>query len=307
MQSRKLTLPAAATLLVLAVVLLASSLVVLAEPPEQQIPQATVDAAVAGLFAQTATAQAQVGATQTIQAAFNGALTATAQGATAQPTASPTSQLFAIMTAVAPTESAPAETDELDLSAIPQERADDGGFVIGEPDVPITIIEFGDFACPHCQAYQPDIDRFLADFVATGQAKFEYRVFPTAGGDLTVYAGYLLECAEVYQAGAFWQGYQLMIGYAENRQYNQDVGRVLADDLGLSYRDLLECAQGANQVNVDVSFGVENGVTGTPAVMVRYQDGDAQFIEFGGTVYNRGAVPYEILAAVVQDAQPDIN
>jgi protein-disulfide isomerase len=321
MRSRKLTLPVTALLIVLSIVLLTSSLVVTGEPLEQQIPQATVDAAVAALFAQTATAQAHIGATQTIQAAFDQALTATVQAgsnaaktqqaavsialtATAQP---PTSQLFAILTqVVSPEASATVPATELDLSAIPQERAEDGGFVIGEPTAPITIIEFGDFGCPHCQRYQPEIDQFLVDFVMTGQAKFEYRVFPTAGGDLTVFAGQLLECAEAYQPGAFWEGYQLMIEYAED-QYTVEIGQLLAEDLDLSYRDLLECTQGANQVQVDVALGIDLGVTGTPAIMVRYQDGDPQFIDFGGTKYDRGAVPLNILEAVVQNAQPDIN
>ena len=77
----------------------------------------------------------------------------------------------------------------------------DGGFVLGNPNAPITMIEFADFACPHCQEYHPMITQFLADYVVTGKAKFEYRVFPTAGGQLSEYTGQLLECAEEQKAG----------------------------------------------------------------------------------------------------------
>jgi hypothetical protein len=82
------------------------------------------------------------------------------------------------------------------------------------------------------------------------------------------------------------------------------MGRDLAQRLGISsYSDLLTCTQEANQVNVDVNFGRNAGVQGTPAVMVRYDDGEAQWITFGGTTYNRANVPYSVLAQVVENAE----
>jgi protein-disulfide isomerase len=33
---------------------------------------------------------------------------------------------------------------------IPFERLEDGGFVLGDPAAPITIVEFADFLCSHC-------------------------------------------------------------------------------------------------------------------------------------------------------------
>src|SRR5215207_4842489 len=39
------------------------------------------------------------------------------------------------------------------LLELHRERLSDGGFIIGDPDAPITIVEFADWACPHCQDY----------------------------------------------------------------------------------------------------------------------------------------------------------
>lgn len=190
-------------------------------------------------------------------------------------------------------------TDTNNLASLPHERAADGGFVIGYADAPITVIEFSDFGCPHCEAYLPTLQRFFTNFVATGKAKFEYRVFPTAGGALTDFTGKLLECADEQRAGAFWEGYTLMFDYVRQGLYTQDVGRRFADDAGLDYSVMLQCTATANQVSADIAFGMSLGVNGTPTIMVRYGDGTPDYITYKGSVYDRGAVPYDVLSAVI--------
>lgn len=193
---------------------------------------------------------------------------------------------------------------EVDVSSIPQSRTTDGGFVLGNPDAPITVIEFADFACSHCQEYHPTITKFLQNYVATGKAKFEYRIFPTAGGQLSYYTGQYLQCAEEQKTGSFWKGYNLMYNYALTGRYTTEVARTLATDLGLNYSQLLTCADTASQVQTDISFGQQSGVSGTPAVLVRYSDGPAQFVNFSGRTYSSGGPPYDVLAAITDAVQP---
>jgi protein-disulfide isomerase len=192
---------------------------------------------------------------------------------------------------------------DVDVASIAQSRAADGGFVLGNPDAPITVIEFADFGCPHCQEYHPQITQYLQDYVATGKAKFEYRVFPTAGGMLSQQTGQYLECAEQQQPGAFWKGYNLMFGYAFSGRYTNEVGRLLASDLGINYSEMLSCASTATQVQTDIAFGSSAGVTGTPAVLVRYGDNPAEFVSYNGRTYNQGGVPYTVLAAITDAVQ----
>ncbi|MCC6802487.1 MAG: thioredoxin domain-containing protein [Anaerolineae bacterium] len=195
------------------------------------------------------------------------------------------------------------QSGDVNMDAIPQSRGTDGSFILGDPDAPITIVEFADFACPHCQEYHGEVTRFLKDYVATGKAKFEYRVYPTAGGALSLYTGQLLECAENQKAGSFWRAYNLMFDYAFSGRYNQDVGRLLATDEGLNYSQLLTCAETATQVNVDANYGQNAGITGTPAVLVRYGNGPADFVNYNGRTYSSGGPPYSVLAALADAAQ----
>src|SRR5689334_1853035 len=91
-----------------------------------------------------------------------------------------------------------------DYSGLNQTRLADGGFVIGNPDAKVTLVEFADYDCPVCLSYLPVMDQFFNDYVKTGQAKFEYRIFPTHGAETTHFIGQLVECFEAQKPGSFW-------------------------------------------------------------------------------------------------------
>jgi protein-disulfide isomerase len=188
---------------------------------------------------------------------------------------------------------------EVNFSAITQSRGEDGSFILGSADAPITIIEFADYACPHCIDYHPEMKRFIKEFVETGRARFEYRTFPTAGGEITDFAGRVGECAENQRAGAFWETYDMFYNLASTARFNQNAGQVVARELGLNYSDILDCTREAQGTRINIAYGSQAGVNGTPAVMMRIGDGPAQWVTYNGVTYNRGPVPFDVLAAVV--------
>ncbi len=160
---------------------------------------------------------------------------------------------------------------------VPQTRTADGAFVLGNPDAPLTIVEFADWACPACQQYKPTVDRFLEEYVATGKAKFESRIIMTAGGATTGYAGQLAECAEEQRPGGYWQAYVLLYDYAMRGPgtYSADMARPFAEELDLDLSKLLSCASSAQQVSKDAAFAQQTGANATPTVMFRLNDGQA--------------------------------
>lgn len=187
---------------------------------------------------------------------------------------------------------------EVDYAALEQTELSDGTIVIGDPNAPITIVEFADFACPHCQTYYPTMQRIISEYVTTGQAKFEFRLFPTAGGQQTVFAGQLLDCAEQLQPGSFWRGYDLMWDYINRGIYfSNDLGSTFARDIGVSYSELLNCTSESTRVTTDVALGQNLGVTGTPALAVRYNDGQLQWLGA-----ERGGPGYATIAAAIEQA-----
>jgi protein-disulfide isomerase len=202
----------------------------------------------------------------------------------------------------------PAVTPEATktMMEIPRSSTEDGGFILGYDDAPVTIIEFADWACPHCQNYKPVIDQFIEEYVETGQAKFEFRVYPTAGGRLTLFAGLFAECVDEARPGAFWDAHDILYELAFDEAYDEELGQVVARELDLNYEDLLTCAaEDAESVLQTAELADDLGVGGTPAIAIRYGDGEARWIKFDGAVYDQGGVPFEVLAAVIEQANDD--
>lgn len=187
---------------------------------------------------------------------------------------------------------------------VPKTRTDDGGYIMGNPDAPVTIIEFADFACPHCQEYAGDMAKFVQNFVVTGKAKFEYRMFISAA-DPTYgpYTAQLAECTDTLKPGTFWQSHDILFELGSRARFNAETAKTLADRVGVNYSELLSCVQNASQFNKDMQLGSALGVQSTPTIMVRVGDSAPQFIHSGGQTWNRGAVPYELLVATVETYQ----
>lgn len=51
----------------------------------------------------------------------------------------------------------------------------EGQPVLGDPDAPVTVVEFGDFKCPACKAWSQNFyPQLVKDYVETGKVKFAY-------------------------------------------------------------------------------------------------------------------------------------
>ncbi len=203
--------------------------------------------------------------------------------------------------AVSPSSASPYARFE----TIPHERLEDGGFILGDPEAPVTVVEFADFACPHCQEYSTAMEEFIDEFVATGKARLEYRMFISAADPVYgPYTARLAECAAEQRPEAFWAAHDVLfeIGRAQGR-FNDQTARTLADRLGLNYSGLLTCAQDASQHEFDQRLGISLNVQSTPTLMLRYGDGSPQFVSVGSQTYNRGPVPYNLLQTIIEGAQ----
>ena len=73
-------------------------------------------------------------------------------------------------------------------AAEPQEQA------LGDPDAPVTIIEYASLTCPHCADFHTDVLPELKDkYIATGKVRLVYRDFPLDQRALS--AAVLAHCA----------------------------------------------------------------------------------------------------------------
>lgn len=70
----------------------------------------------------------------------------------------------------------------------------DGGLLMGNPDAPIKVLEFGSYTCSHCKDFSAESHEPLeAKYVNSGKVSFEYRNFIRDPLDMTV--ALLARCA----------------------------------------------------------------------------------------------------------------
>jgi protein-disulfide isomerase len=188
---------------------------------------------------------------------------------------------------------------------IPYGRAEDGAFVLGDADAPLTLVEFGDFMCPHCQRYHTTMAQFIQLYVRTGRVKLEYRLYPVVHPVYSTYTAQLAECADEQLLGGFWPAYEVLYTLAKGGQIGPDTAEVLAERLGISTEKLDVCTQTATQHETDLAVGEAFGVSGTPAVAFRNRAGELGWGVVNDQVLNRGGPPLELLSAIVEAEVPD--
>jgi protein-disulfide isomerase len=62
----------------------------------------------------------------------------------------------------------------------------EGGFVMGNPNAKVKLIEFGSLTCPHCREFdEKGVPQLINNYVKTGQVSWEFRNYVRDAFDLT--------------------------------------------------------------------------------------------------------------------------
>ena len=152
-------------------------------------------------------------------------------------------------------------------------RPDD--HVSGSPNAPVTLVEYGDYECPHCGAAFPIIEnirRRLAD-----RLRFVYRHFPLTQSH--PHAEHAAEIAEAAgERGAFWAMHETLFA---NQRALDDVSLVAyAQSVGVDPQwaaEALAAGTFAPRVREQFMSGVRNGVNGTPTFFINGVRHDAGY------------------------------
>jgi protein-disulfide isomerase len=143
----------------------------------------------------------------------------------------------------------------------------------GDSQAPVTLVEYGDYECPHCGRAYPivkEVQRRLGT-----RLRFVFRNFPLT--QMHPHAEHAAEAAESAAAqGKFWAMHDALF---ENQHALDDANLLqLAEELGLDGQpfstDMSEHHY-APRVREDVMSGIRSGVNGTPTFFVngvRYDD-----------------------------------
>ncbi|WP_426437398.1 DsbA family protein [Bradyrhizobium genosp. P] len=151
----------------------------------------------------------------------------------------------------------------------------------------ITLVEYGDYQCPHCGMAHPIVNQVQAYF--RNSLRFVFRHFPLT--EVHPLAGIAAESAEFAgAAGLFWEMHDALFE-------NQTVLSIstifrIADELRLPevmLRNALETGRYKNKVRSDFMGGVRSGVNGTPAFFINgvRHDGAYDFVSLTDAIQLR--------------------
>jgi protein-disulfide isomerase len=131
----------------------------------------------------------------------------------------------------------------------------------------VSIVEFSDFTCPHCQALRPKLEEFIS--ARKDRLKLYYKPFPLAGHPRAFEAALAVEWAR--DKGLFWQMHDAL--FDRPHDLDDDALAATAGRLGGDPADLRQAlGTSRNRARILASQGEARraGLTGTPAL---YFDG----------------------------------
>ena len=166
---------------------------------------------------------------------------------------------------------------------------ENGSPILGDPNAPVTLVEFGDYQCHYCNVFFHSTEGdILKNYVETGKVKLIFKDFNIIGPD-SVNASHGAHCAA--DQDLFWEYHDILYSNwtGENNGWASPENlRKYAQEIGLDMEKWSECmAQGTHAQTVLASNDDARalGLTGTPAFFVIGPDGKVTNIF--------GAQPYE--------------
>jgi protein-disulfide isomerase len=151
----------------------------------------------------------------------------------------------------------------------------------------VTLVEYGDYQCPHCGMAYPIVNQVQDYF--RDSLRFVYRHFPLT--EIHPVAEIAAESAEFAgAAGLFWEMHDALF---ENQSIlSLPTIFMIADKLGLPealLRNALETGQFRTKVRNDFIGGVRSGVNGTPAFFINgvRHDGTYDFASLASAIQLR--------------------
>ncbi len=147
--------------------------------------------------------------------------------------------------------------------------------VQGSADAECTLVEYGDYECPHCAHADPIVKRLQRHLGK--RLRFVFRNFPLS--QIHPHAEAAAETAEFAAAnGKFWEMHDLI--FENQSSLSLALFEKLAQRLGLSSAELLDALNRKEyeaRVRADFTGGVRSGVNGTPTFFINGQRHNGSF------------------------------
>lgn len=149
---------------------------------------------------------------------------------------------------------------------------ENGSPIMGNPNAPITILEWGDYQCTFCYKFhQNTLDIIKEEFVKTGEVKIIFKDFPLNGLDSKL-AAEATYCAQ--DQDKYWEYHDELYknwGGERTGWITRESLEKFAMTIDLNLKEFNDCLDNhtyKDRVNTHYQFGKELGIDATPSFLV---------------------------------------
>jgi len=163
------------------------------------------------------------------------------------------------------------ETGEVDIAGQP---------TLGESDAPVTVVEFGDFKCPSCQAWGEMVyPQLVADYVETGDVKFSY-INVLFHGNESVVGSLAAEAVYEQSPESYWDFHKALFAAQPTENHDaawltpEKTSEVAAEFSAIDQvqmKEDMEKQETMDKVEADETLVEEHEVAMTPTIVVNGQ------------------------------------
>jgi protein-disulfide isomerase len=150
---------------------------------------------------------------------------------------------------------------------------------MGDPNAPVTIVEYSDYQCPFCWRHFQETIPQLQPYIDAGQVRYIFKDLPIRRSHPEAQKAHEAARCAREQGGdeAYWQMHDIIF---ENQDVwggsssHVEVLKGLASDAGFAERAFNECLDSdryEDAVSTDLAEGNSFGVTGTPTFFINGQ------------------------------------
>ena len=169
-----------------------------------------------------------------------------------------------------------------------------GSPILGDPNAPITLVEFGDYQCHYCNVFFQSIEKdIVKNYVDTGKVKIIFKDYNIIGED-SVIASQGAHCSN--DQGLFWEYHDILYSNwtGENNGWASSENlAIFAQQIDLNMNKWSECMKKGSHSQIilksnDDARALE--LTGTPAFFIINSEGKVTKLF--------GAQPFEVFKKI---------
>ena len=160
--------------------------------------------------------------------------------------------------------------------------------VRGNPQAPLTLLEYSDFTCGYCEKFfQETWPILFSEYIDTGKVRLVYRDFPRALSGPSVDTAMAARCAG--EQGQYWAMHDRL--FSSSNKFSSAQLRQQAEDLQLDAKQFASCLEASRytqDIFKDRMEAGQLGIRGTPHFVLYVTDHPQEAVAIPG------AFPYEV-------------